>query len=122
MRDDNVYRCEITASGRKKYIPFGRRYDENYLPDGIWYVRHTDHSIGTASLSWLQNLYKVGEVVPRDFPKLCAMHDYAEYVMNHEEFKKMIDGPVSLADIVHKTVALMLHRSEEVSNENTDTR
>ena len=121
MRDDNVYRCVTTPSGRKKYIPFGLIYDENYLPDGIWYVRHRDGMYGTASISWLQNMYKVGESSIKDFPKLCGMFDYAEYVLNHPEFKEMIEKPVSLSDIVNKTVALIVDKNNK-DNEDTSDR
>jgi len=36
--DNNVYR----KVGRR-YVPFGSRYNENYLSDGIWYVKHRDN-------------------------------------------------------------------------------
>lgn len=120
MRDDNVYRCEITSSGRKKYIPFGLRWDEHYLPDGIWYVRHRDGSYGTANISWIQNLMKVGNSSINDLPRLCGMFDYAEYVLNHPEFQEMVVRPVSISDIVHKTVALIFNASE--NNEDISNR
>lgn len=121
MRDDNVYRCVITASGKKKYIPFGLRYDENYLPDGIWYVRHKDGSYGIASVQWIQNMYKVGDSAVKDLPKLCGMFDYAEYVLNHPEFNEMINHPTSISDIVNKTVALIFDKNNK-DHEDTSTR
>lgn len=113
MRDDNVYRCVTTPSGRKKYIPFGLRYDENYLPDGIWYVRHRDGSYGTASVQWLQHMYKVGDSAIKDLPKLCGMFDYAEYVLNHPEFREMTERPVSISDVVNKAVSLIFDKNNK---------
>jgi len=106
MKDNNVY-----YKDGNRYKPFGLRYDEDYLPDGIWYVRHTDHSYGYTNVDhYLQGLYKVGDAPDMvDIPMLCSMHSYTEYVMNSPEFSEIMDsGSYSFAQLTSKIVALVL--------------
>lgn len=114
--DNNVY----IKSGRK-YVPFGIRYDQKYLPDGIWFVRHYDHSIGTANADhYLRGLFKVGDapgVV--DIPRLCSMQTYVDYVLQNEEFKKLISNErgVSLLDLTAKITALVVKLNDSIKQE-----
>ena len=112
--DDNVYFKE----GRK-YRPFGLRYYENYLPDGIWYVRHFDHSYGHTNVDhYLSGMYKVGETPEYiDIPKLCSMHSYTEYVMASPEFKELMDkGSYSFLELTAKIVALVVKLNQTLKN------
>lgn len=105
-KDDNVY---IKQGGR--YKPFGLRYNQNYLPDGIWYVRHYDHSYGQTNVDhYLSGLYKVGDAPEYiDIPKLCSMHTYTEYVMASPEFRALMDkGSYSFAELTAKIVSLVV--------------
>lgn len=112
--DNNVYIKRGT-----KYTPFGLRYDEQYLPDGIWYVRHYDHSYGTTNIDhYLSGLYKVGELPEMiDIPKLCSMHTYVEYVMASPEFKKIMDShQYSFLELTAKITALVVNLNEKIKN------
>ena len=116
--EDNVY-----FKRGKKYVPFGLRYDQNYLPDGIWYVRHYDHSFGHTNINhYLSGLYKVGEA-PKciDIPKLCSMHTYTEYVMASPEFREIMDkGYYSFQEITAKIVALVIKLNETLKDKEKD--
>lgn len=119
--DDNVY----IKRGRK-YVPFGMRYNEHYLPDGIWYVRHFDNSYGHTNVDhYLSGLYKVGETPKMiDVPKLCSTHSYVEYVMNSPEFKEIMNkGSCSFQELVSKITALILKLNRTLkAKENDDNK
>jgi hypothetical protein len=116
--DDNIY-----FKQGKKYIPFGLRYDQNYLPDGIWYVRHFDHSYGHTNVDhYLSGMYKVGEIPDYiDIPKLCSIHSYTEYVMASPEFRKIVDsGSYSLMELTAKIVALVVKLNATLKDKEKD--
>ena len=116
--DDNVY-----IKVGKKYIPFGRRYNENYLPDGIWFVRHSDTSSNCTNADhYMQGLYKVGDSPGFvDIPKLCSMHSYTEYVISSPEFKELMNkGSYSFYELTAKIVALVIKLNETLKSESDD--
>lgn len=116
-KDDNVY---IKQDGR--YKPFGLRYDQNYLPDGIWYVRHYDHSYGYTNVDhYLSGLYKVGDAPESiDIPKLCSMHTYVEYVMASPEFKKIMEShQYSFLELTAKITALVVNLNKRIKNDDS---
>lgn len=116
-KDDNVY---IKQGGR--YKPFGLRYDQNYLPDGIWYVRHYDHSYGHTNVDhYLSGLYKVGDAPESiDIPKLCSMHTYVEYVMASPDFKKIMEShQYSFLELTAKITALVVNLNECIKNDDS---
>lgn len=116
--DDNVY----IKRGRK-YVPFGLRCHENYLPDGIWYVRHTDYSYGCTNVDhYLSGLYRVGDLPEYvDVPKLCSIHSYVEYVMNSPEFKEIMNkGSYSFQELVSKITALILKLNKTLKAKDND--
>lgn len=118
--DDNVY----IKRGRK-YIPIGLSC-HNYIPDGIWYVRHFDNSYGHTNVDhYLSGLYRVGDVPePIDVPKLCSTHSYVEYVMNSPEFREIMNkGSYSFQELVSKITALILKLNKTLkAKENDDNK
>lgn len=109
--DDNVY----IKRGRK-YIPIGLSC-HNYIPDGIWYVRHYDHSYGQTNVDhYLSGLYRVGDLPEYvDVPKLCSIHSYVEYVMNSPEFKEIMNkGSYSFQELTAKIVALVVKLNDTI--------
>lgn len=105
--DNNVY---IKTGNR--YVPFGRRYGENYLPDGIWYIHHDEHSVRTTNVDrYLGGLFKIGddpnEII--DIPQLCKMTTYVDYVLTHPEFRKIVESSqFSFLEATAKIVALVV--------------
>lgn len=116
--EDNVY-----YKRNKKYIPFGLRCPD-YLPDGIWYVRHFDHSYGHTNVDhYLSGMYKVGEIPDYiDIPKLCSMHSYTEYVLNSPEFKELMNKGYSFFELTAKIVALVVKLNEILKKGKDGTR
>ena len=115
--DNNVY----VKRGRK-YVPFGRRYDEQYLPDGIWYVHHSEHSSGATNVDhYLEGLFRVGDPPKMiDVPKLCAMKTYVDYVLASPEFRKYInDGYYSFVELVSKITALVVNLNEKIKDDDS---
>ena len=118
--DNNVY-----IKRGKKYVPFGVRYDEQYLPDGIWYVRHTEHSCGHTNVDhYLSGLFKVGENPKAiDIPKLCSMQAYSDYVLFHPEMQKLINsGRYSFLELVSKIIALVVNLNDEIQRRDDDNK
>ena len=116
--DGNIY-----YKKGKRYVPFGLKYNQNYLPDGIWYVRHFDHSYGYSNVNhYLSGMYKVGEMPDYiDIPKLCSMHSYTEYVLESPEFKEIMDsGKYSFIDLTAKIVALVVELNQTLKNKEKD--
>lgn len=110
--DDNVYIKRGT-----RYTPFGLRYNERYLPDGIWYVHHREHSYGHTNVDhYLSGLFKVGEDPKTiDIPKLCSMQTYVDYVLHHPEMQKLMDSSqFSFMELVSKIVALVVNLNDEI--------
>lgn len=117
--DRNVY----IKRGRR-YIPFGMRV-MNYLPDGIWYIRHYDNSYGTTNIDhYLSGLYKVGELPEAiDIPRLCSLHTYCEYVMSSPEFKELMDNhSYSFQELTSKIVALVVKLNDTIKKRQDDDR
>lgn len=105
-----------------KYVPFGLHYNEQYLPDGIWYVRHYDHSYGHTNIDhYLSGLYKVGEAPEYiDIPKLCSIHTYVEYVMASPEFKEIMNNQrYSFLELTTKITALVVKLNETLKKNGT---
>ena len=67
----------------RKYVPIGYRIEDNYLPDGLWLVRHKPHSTQMTNAGYLAQIYgmcKVGENATADLTKLADMEEYADVV------------------------------------------
>jgi len=77
--DMNVYK----KVGRK-YVPIGLRIGDHWLTDGIWIVRHKEHSTQYTNAGYLAQIYgmcKVGENATADLTKLADMEKYADVVL-----------------------------------------
>ena len=105
-KDMNVYK----KVGRR-YIPFGRRYDENYLSDGIWYVKHNDYCSSRTNIDYiaeLTSLIKVGECPEQlDITRALQRHDLAEMILRNDEFVNFTSKAFSVNDLVHKVVSIL---------------
>ena len=112
--DNNVY----FKRGRK-YIPFGVRYDERYLPDGIWLVQHNEHSTTHTNVdSYLSGIYKLADNPQYvDVPKLCSVAKYADYILDNPEIKEMMNQGYTFYDLVHKIVALVVKLNDTIKEE-----
>lgn len=115
--DNNVY----VKRGRK-YVPFGRHYDEQYLPDGIWYVHHSEHSYGHTNVDhYLEGLFRVGDPPKMiDIPKLCAMKTYVDYVLASQEMQNIMNNNAfSFNELVSKITALVVNLNERIKDDDS---
>lgn len=76
MRDENVYRKDENG----EFIPFGVRTGQNYLPDGIWYVHHTEYSHGWTDMRYIQGLQRIGNAEIPELPKIAGIYSMAEKI------------------------------------------
>lgn len=116
--DNNVY-----VKRGNKYVPFGVRFDEQYLPDGIWYVHHSKHSLGHTNVDhYLEGLFRVGDT-PKilDVPKLCSMQTYIDYVLVSPEMQKiMYKENFSYYELVAKITALVVNLNDTIKGKSND--
>ena len=115
--DNNVY-----VKRGNRYTPFGLRYQEPYLPDGIWFVRHYDHSYGTTNVDhYLEGLFRVGDTPKMlDVPKLCSMQTYIDYVLASPEMQKIMDShQYSFLELTAKITALVVNLNERIKNDDS---
>jgi hypothetical protein len=108
---DNVYKKDKNG----KYVPFGLRYDENYLPDGIWYVRHHEGCHSMSNVPYLEGLYKLAS--PEDFgdiKQLCSLQEYSDFIMDSQEFRDLIDDPkgYTISELVSLCVGLVFKKNK----------
>ena len=107
IEDNNVY--YRSSSGR--YFPFGLRV-ENYLPDGVYYVRHKPSCTSTTNVQYLAELFHMNRPnKPIEIDKVCALEDAVEYVQDHEEYRNLINkGSYCLQDIIHIITKLLFEK------------
>lgn len=107
----NVYK----KAGRK-YVPIGLRVGDHWLSDGIWIVRHKEHSTQYTNAGYLAQIYgvcKVGENAKADLTKLADMEEYADVVL-----KTIFDNqnkPMTRQDLSRLIVKALFDFNEEKS-------
>lgn len=86
IEDKNVYR-----KIGNKYVPYGRRLNEDYLTDGVYVVR-SDKSGGIrgfATLGYLEECYRIDKVSKNyriTTEQLASLEDYSDYA--YKELQK----------------------------------
>ena len=107
--------CVYMKLPNGRYKPFGMRFDETYLPDGIWYVRTGNSRVGTTNFKYISELFKLGgRQEPVEIPKLCAMEEYVDHVLYSDEFRELTKKSFNLVELTSKLVALILEKNEEI--------
>ena len=87
MKNENVYKKDINGN----YVPFGLEYD--YLPDGIWYVRHHEGCNSISNVGYLEGLYKLSDADDFiDIKQLCSLQEYVDFILDSDEFKNMLNN------------------------------
>ena len=99
--DDNVYRKNPDGT----YSAIGVSVDKDYLTDGIWYVRHHDHSWSMSNGSYLQGIFEIPRKEPIDMSAICDMTDLVDEIMSSEEFRNIPDR-ISTYEYVCKIIAI----------------
>lgn len=106
---ENIYRK--TKSG--KYEPIGLSYD--YLPDGIWFIRHHDHCISRTNVSYLEGLYKLFDIDDlKDIKQLCSLQEYTDFILDSDELHDIIDNEkgYTINELVSMCVSLVFKKNK----------
>lgn len=80
---DNTEEKNVYKKVGRKYVPLGLRIEDNLLSDGIWIVRHKEHSKQMTNAGYLAHicgLCKVGDNAVADFTQLASIEEYADVV------------------------------------------
>lgn len=110
MKDDNVY----IKNDNGVFEPIGIKYD--YLPDGIWYVRHHNGFHSRTNVGYLEGLYKLGGDIFNDIPQLCSFQDYTDYILDSKEFNDILNNKkgYSLVELVSACVGLVFKKNKNI--------
>lgn len=108
MKDENVYRKN--KAGR--YEPIGLETD--YLPDGIWYVRHHEGYHSVSNVSYLEGLYKLAS--PDDFKdikQICSLQEYTDFILDSQEMRDLMNSKIgyTMNEFVAMCVSLVFRKN-----------
>jgi hypothetical protein len=109
---NNVYYKDSDGN----FKPFGINLRNNYIPDGIWYVRHTEHCSQTTSVDYLLGLYKLYDIKDLSISEICSLHDYSDYILGSDEFEKLTTNKhgFSYQELVSCIISLVFKRNREI--------
>ena len=86
--NENVYKKNKHGT----YTPIGLSCD--YLPDGIWYVRHHEGCHSTTNVGYLEGLYKLGDQDSfKDITQICSLQEYTDFILDSQEFRDLMNNP-----------------------------
>lgn len=109
--NENVYRKDDNGC----YVPIGLNCD--YLPDGIWYVRHHEGCHSISNVPYLEGLYKLASRDDfDDIKQLCSLQDYTDYILDSQEFRDTLDNPkgYTLNELVSLCVSLVFKKNNDI--------
>ena len=111
MKNENVY----IKNKNGHYTPIGLNYD--YLPDGIWYVRHHEGCNSRSNVKYLEGLYKLASNDDfEDIKQLCSLEDYNDYILDSQEFRDLMNNPkgYTLNELVSLCVSLVFKKNNDI--------
>lgn len=111
MKDQNVYYKDDNGN----YIPFGLRYDENYLPDGIWYVRHHEGCKSISNVNYLSGLLKLAD--PEEFNnalEIGLLTDEIDYILRSKEMGELLGRSYTINELVSLCVGLLYKKNNKI--------
>lgn len=98
--EENVYRKE----GRR-YVPFGRTVNLDYLNDGIWYIHHRPSVKSFANMEHLTSVYRICGAKDLSFDVIAGMEEIVSDVLGSEEMRKLTTNGYSATDLVRLAIA-----------------
>lgn len=119
MKDNNIY-----IKDGKRYTPIGITFNQDWLHDGIWYVRHYDHSRRITNFKHISNLCgikKISECPEKiNVKKIIQQYDLAEDILSSEEFNNWLTDQINvgytITDLVHKIIEIIINKNKEKEN------
>lgn len=106
--DENVY----YKNDKGRYIPIGLQVMD-YLPDGIWYVRHKKYSRAKTNMAYLEGLHRLAGAKDLSFDVIAGVEDIVDKIFESPEMKAVISKPCSLTDIVRATVIQIINKNQD---------
>lgn len=106
---ENVYKKNKNGT----YTPIGLTCD--YLPDGIWYVRHHDGCTSISNVGYLEGLYKLGDPSEfKDIVQMCSLQEYTDYILNSQELRDILDNKkgYTINEFVTACVSLVFKKNK----------
>lgn len=97
--DENVY----YKNDKGRYIPIGLQVID-YLPDGIWYVRHKKHSHAKTNMKYLEGLHRIAGAKDLSFDVIAGVEDIVSKISESSEIRSLTSKPCSLMDIIRAVV------------------
>ena len=118
MKDENIY----IKKDNGRYEPIGVCTHRDYMFDGIWYVRHREHSVGTTSVPYIASMFHM-DTNPVNINLVCGLEDNVDYIINSDEWHELFDkkGSYTLNEIVHLCVKKLYDRQFENNKYNLKT-
>lgn len=116
MKDENIY----IKKDNGRYEPVGICTHRDYMFDGIWYVRHREHSVGTTSVPYIASMFHM-DTNPVNINLVCGLEDNVDYIINSPEWYELFDkkGSYTLNEIVHLCVKKLYDRQFENNKDNS---
>lgn len=110
MKDNNVY----VRKDNGRYEAFGVQVNREYLPDGIYYVRHHQYGRTTTSVPYMAGLFRIGDAKKIDIPTICGLEDVVDAITESQEYRDLMGkGGYSMMDIIHLCVKKMYDIANE---------
>lgn len=116
MKDNNIYIKE-----GEKYTPIGITLNQDWLSDGIWYVKHYDYSQRISNFKHIFDscgIKKISECPEKiNMKKIIQQYEFAEDILSSKEFNDWLNnnGEVgyTITDLVHKIIEIIINKNKE---------
>ena len=114
MSDNTVY----YKDDKGNFIPFGIEYGHNYIPDGIWSVKHDEYSSSITNIDYIRGLYKLHDFEDISIQELCSLHSYSDYIFHSNEYSELMKRSFTTQEYVSCIISLIFKRNKELQKNN----
>lgn len=114
MKDNNIY-----IKDGEKYTPIGITLNQDWLSDGVWYVKHCDYNQRITNFNHISNLCgikKISECPEKiNIKKIIQQYEFAEDILSSKELNDWLNnGKVyTISELVHKIVEIIINKNKE---------
>lgn len=112
---ENVY---VKDGKRYRALGLSGRFD--YLPDGIYFIRHRSDGKHTTSVPYIEGLFKIADPEKISMATVCGMQDVCDAIEESQEWKEMLRDKTgfSLDQVVHLCVKKLFEMSNDDNKSN----
>lgn len=116
MNESNVYIKK--ANGRYEAIGVT---NSDWLPDGIYYIRHTESGRATTSVPYLESVFRITDPKKISMRTVCGLEDMVDYIQSSPEYREMLSkGYYTAHDLIHLCVRKMYDKSQEYQSQEAE--